>query len=87
MIDLRTLEVFYWVVKLGGFGRAAEKLHTTQPAGSGRIAQREQSFSIRLLDRSQRGGGGGHGRGDGRVIGRAGRREQGRRISLKWRPM
>jgi len=53
MIDLRTLEVFYWVVKLGGFGRAAEKLHTTQPAVSGRIAQLEQSFSIRLLDRSR----------------------------------
>ena len=52
MIDLRTLEVFFWVVKLGGFGRAAERLHMTQPAVSSRISQIEARFNIRLLDRS-----------------------------------
>ena len=52
MIDLRSLEVFFWVVKLGGFGRAAERLHMTQPAVSGRISQIEARFQIRLLDRS-----------------------------------
>jgi DNA-binding transcriptional LysR family regulator len=52
MVDLRSLEVFYWVVKLGGFGRAAERLHMTQPAVSGRIAQIEARFGLRLLDRS-----------------------------------
>ena len=52
MIDLRSLEVFYWVVKLGGFGRAAERLHMTQPAVSGRIAQIEACYGHRLLDRS-----------------------------------
>lgn len=52
MIDLRSLEVFYWVVKLGGFGRAAERLHMTQPAVSARIGQAEASFKARLLDRS-----------------------------------
>ena len=52
MIDLRSLEVFYWVVRLGGFGRAAERLHLTQPAVSGRISQIEATLNVRLLDRS-----------------------------------
>jgi DNA-binding transcriptional LysR family regulator len=52
MVDLRSLEVFYWVVKLGGFGRAAERLAMTQPAVSARILQLEQRFATRLLDRA-----------------------------------
>jgi DNA-binding transcriptional LysR family regulator len=52
MVDLRSLEVFFWVVKLGGFGRAAERLHMTQPAVSGRISQIEARFAVRLLDRA-----------------------------------
>ena len=52
MVDLRSLEVFFWVVKLGGFGRAAERLHMTQPAVSGRISQIEARFAVRLLDRN-----------------------------------
>jgi DNA-binding transcriptional LysR family regulator len=52
MVDLRSLEVFFWVVKLGGFGRAAERLHMTQPAVSARINQIESRFAVRLLDRS-----------------------------------
>lgn len=52
MVDLRSLEVFFWVVKLGGFGRAAERLHMTQPAVSGRISQIEARFGVRLLDRN-----------------------------------
>jgi len=52
MVDLRSLEVFFWVVKLGGFGRAAERLHMTQPAVSGRISQIEARFKVRLLDRN-----------------------------------
>lgn len=52
MVDLRSLEVFFWVVKLGGFGRAAERLHMTQPAVSARISQIEARFAVRLLDRS-----------------------------------
>lgn len=52
MIDLRSLEVFFWVVKLGGFGRAAERLHMTQPAVSGRISQLESRYGVRLLDRA-----------------------------------
>ncbi len=53
-LDLRTLEAFYWVARLGGFGRAAEKLHTTQPAISARIAAMEAAFGVRLLDRDRR---------------------------------
>jgi DNA-binding transcriptional LysR family regulator len=54
MIELRTLETFYWVAHLGGFRRAAEKLNTTQPAVSARIAQLEQAFNTRLIDRDKR---------------------------------
>ena len=52
MVDLRSLEVFFWVVKLGGFGRAAERLHITQPGISQRISQIEARHNVRLLDRS-----------------------------------
>jgi DNA-binding transcriptional LysR family regulator len=54
MIELRTLETFYWVARLGGFRRAAEKLNTTQPAVSARIQQLEQAFNTRLIDRDKR---------------------------------
>ena len=52
MVDLKTLEIFYWVARLGGFGRAAEKLHTTQPAVSVRIRQLEERYNIQLFNRS-----------------------------------
>jgi DNA-binding transcriptional LysR family regulator len=55
MIDLRTLETFYVVAQTGGFHRAAEKLNTTQPAVSARIAQLEQELKVRLLERDKRG--------------------------------
>ncbi len=53
MIDIRTLEVFYWVAQLGGFGRAATKLNTTQPAVSARIAALEAEYGVRLLSRDK----------------------------------
>ena len=46
--------MFYWVVQLGGFRRAAERLATTQPAVSARIAGLEAAVGARLLDRGQR---------------------------------
>ncbi|MBR0796851.1 LysR family transcriptional regulator [Bradyrhizobium jicamae] len=52
-MDIRSLEVFYWVVRLGGFGRAAAKLNTTQPAVSARIAALEQKFGGTLLQRDR----------------------------------
>ena len=54
MIELRTLEIFYWVVQLGGFRRAAERLHTTQPAVSARIAALESAIGARVLERDRR---------------------------------
>lgn len=54
MIDIRTLEIVYWVVKLGGFRRAAEKLHTTQPAISARVAALEAQLGTRLIERDRR---------------------------------
>ena len=54
MIDPKSVEVFYWVVVLGGFRRAAEKLATTQPAVSARVAGLEAALGARLLDRGQR---------------------------------
>lgn len=54
MIDFRNLETFYWVAKLGGFRRTAEKLNTTQPAISARIAQLEDNLNTQLIDRDGR---------------------------------
>ncbi len=44
LIDLRSLEIFYWIVQLGGFQRAAVKLNTTQPAVSSHIATLESDL-------------------------------------------
>ena len=55
MIELRGIETFYWVATLGGFRAAADKLHTSQPAVSQRIAQLESGLGTRLLDRDTRG--------------------------------
>ncbi len=55
MIELRGIETFYWVATLGSFRAAAEKLRTSQPAVSQRIAQLEQGLGARLLDRDTRG--------------------------------
>jgi DNA-binding transcriptional LysR family regulator len=55
MIDLRSLQTFHAVALLGGFHKAAEKLHTSQPAVSARIAQLEQQLKGRLFERDKRG--------------------------------
>lgn len=54
MTDLRDLEVFYWVAQLGSFKRAAERLHTTQPSISQRVANLEADLGVRLLNRGAR---------------------------------
>lgn len=54
MVDFKALETLVWVATLGSFGRAAAKLHTTQPAISQRIAQLEADFGRRLLVREKR---------------------------------
>jgi len=55
MIDLRNIETFYWVANLGSFRACAEKLNTTQPAISQRIASLEDSLGVKLFVRDARG--------------------------------
>jgi DNA-binding transcriptional LysR family regulator len=54
MPDIRSLETFYWVAQLGSFRGASERLHTTQPAVSVRIAALEEELGGRLFDRGPR---------------------------------
>jgi len=54
MIDFKTLETFVWVANLRSFRGAAEKLHTTQPAVSMRIAQLEEALKVPLFERDRR---------------------------------
>lgn len=53
MADFKALDTFLWVVTLGSFRGAAQKLNTTQPAISQRIAQLEREFGVRLLQRDR----------------------------------
>jgi DNA-binding transcriptional LysR family regulator len=54
VIEFKTLETFIWVATLRSFRGAAEKLNTTQPAVSMRIAQLEDFLRVRLLERNRR---------------------------------
>ena len=54
MVDFKGLETFVWVATLGSFRGAAQKLHTTQPAISQRIAQLEGELGIKVLQRESR---------------------------------
>ncbi len=54
MADFKAIETFMWVVTLGSFRGAAQKLNTTQPAISQRIAQLEHEVGVRLLQRDRR---------------------------------
>ncbi len=54
MADFKAIETFLWVVNLGSFRSAAQRLNTTQPAISQRIAQLEREMSVRLLQRDRR---------------------------------
>lgn len=53
MVDFKALETFLWVVSLGSFRGAAQKLNTTQPAISQRIAQLEHELGVKLLLRER----------------------------------
>src|SRR3954453_4430959 len=54
MPDFKSIETFLWVVKLGSFRGAAQRLNTTQPAISQRIAQLERELGVKLLNRDHR---------------------------------
>lgn len=53
-VTFKQLEAVLWVVRLGGFSQAAQKLHTTQSAISKRIQELEILFQKPMFDRSQR---------------------------------
>ncbi len=45
------LRTFLWVARLGGFRRAADRLHLSQPAVSTRIAKLEDELQVGLFER------------------------------------
>jgi len=45
------IETFVWVAKYKSFSKAAEQLHTTQPAISSRIATLESELGVKLFER------------------------------------
>lgn len=51
-MNLRQLEAFLWVSKLGSFSKTAERLYTTQPAISSRISNLEQELGVALFERA-----------------------------------
>jgi len=53
-MNLKQIESFLWVCRLGGFSAAARRLNTTQPAISMRIAELERGLGTVLFDRRGR---------------------------------
>jgi DNA-binding transcriptional LysR family regulator len=50
MRDLKSLEAFVWIVRLGGFRAAAARMNTTQPSISARIDQLERYLGVTLFE-------------------------------------
>ena len=50
-MNLRDLETFIWVVRLGSFTEAAQKLNASQPTVSVRIRELEKHLGVSLFDR------------------------------------
>nr|WP_301289104.1 LysR family transcriptional regulator [Natronocella acetinitrilica] len=48
------METFVWIARLGSFRAAAERVYTTQPSVSSRIANLESELGVRLFDRRGR---------------------------------
>ena len=53
-MNLRFIETFLWVARLGSFSAAAERLGATQASVSHRIATLEQELGVSLFDRDPR---------------------------------
>jgi len=53
-MNLRFVEAFIVVTRLKSFRAAADKLHTTQPAISSRIAALEEELGVKLFERNSR---------------------------------
>src|SRR3972149_7194459 len=50
-LDLRKLEIFYWVAELRSFSLAADHLSLRQPTVSAHIRELEQSLGAKILNR------------------------------------
>ena len=46
------LKTFLWVARLGGFRKASERIHLSQPAVSNRISSLESELQVKLFERS-----------------------------------
>ncbi len=53
-MNIKNLEAFLAIVQLGSFKAASEKLHTTQPAISARIANLESEIGDLIFDRADK---------------------------------
>ncbi len=49
------LRAFHAVAEAGGFTRAAERIHVTQPTLSGQVAALEVRYGVKLFERRGRG--------------------------------
>jgi DNA-binding transcriptional LysR family regulator len=54
-MQLRQLEAFYWIARLGSFHAAARHLHVAQPSISARVRELEKHLGVALFDRGGRG--------------------------------
>ena len=53
-MNIKQLETFYWIERLGSFSAAADKVFATQSTVSMRIHELEESLGVKLFDRTQR---------------------------------
>jgi DNA-binding transcriptional LysR family regulator len=53
-MNLKQIETFLWIVRLGSFAAAAERMRTTQANVSIRIHELEQALGVKLFDRRHR---------------------------------
>ncbi|MEN9771296.1 MAG: hypothetical protein RLZZ180_2926, partial [Pseudomonadota bacterium] len=53
-VNLRFLETFVWIARLGSFSKTAERLNSTLSAVSARMQALESELGVRLLERQGR---------------------------------
>ena len=54
VLNLKQLEAFYWIARLGSFHAAARQLRVAQPSVSARVRELESRLGVALFDRSSR---------------------------------